>query len=315
MKAATIRKWGDPGVFQLEDIDEPIPQPNQIKIKVFASGINPVDWKHRYGTHRLILGSSFPIVLGYDVCGEVVEIGNEVSSFKPGDIVFGDLDVKYGGGLAQYAIGSEQSFALKPENTSNEEAGAVSLAALTALQALRNKGRLTAGQTVIVNGASGGVGHLAIQIAKILGAKVIAVSSEKSKSFVESFKPDRYIDYTKEDILKSGIKADIFFDVAGNQSFLKTIHLLTKGGVYVSTLPRVKILIHKLTQPFTSNKKVKTLLRKHNAEDMKLLSEWMKTRKLNVSVDQVFPLDKVREAHTAAEAGKISGKIVVSINH
>lgn len=315
MKAATIRKWGGPEVFQIEEIDEPVPQPNQIKIKVFSTGINPVDWKHRYGNHRLIFGSSFPIVLGYDVCGKVVEIGEEISAFKLGDIVFGDLDVKYGRGLAQFAVGGEQSFGLKPENISNEEAGAVTLAALTALQALRNKGGLKPGQTVIINGASGGVGHLAVQIAKILGAKVIAISSTKSKSFVESLNPDRYIDYTQEDILKSGIKADIFFDVAGNQSFLKTMHILNNSGIYVSTLPRPKILVHKLVQPFTRDKRVKTLLRKHNTEDMKLLAGWMKTGQLKVCIDKAFPLEKVSEAHKAAEAGKILGKIVVSINH
>lgn len=313
MKAITLRKWGTPDVLNLEEIEKPVPKPDQLLIRVFASGINPVDWKHRQGFHKYVLGAPFPIVLGYDVCGEVIEVGSEISSFIPGDIVFGDLDNKYGGALAEYALGHEHCFAHKPENISTEEAAGVTLAGLTALQAMRNKGNLQKGQTVIINGASGGVGHLAVQIAKILGARVVAVSGNKSREFVESFSPDKYIDYSETNVLKTDIKADIFFDVAGNQSFLKTKHLLNPGGTYISTLPRPKILFHKLFQPFTKGKKVKTLLRSHNGEDTLQLAKWLESGELKVHVNKVFNINEAGIAHETAEKGNIKGKLIISI--
>ncbi len=313
MKAIVIREWGTPQVLKQQELENPIPKPNQILIKVFASGINPIDWKQRRGNHRFILGSPFPIVLGYDVCGEVIEIGEKISSFKPGDIVFGNLDNKYGGALAEFAVGHEHCFAHKPDNVSIEQSAAVTLAGLTALQALRDKGNLLPGQTVVINGTSGGVGHLALQIAKILGAKTIAVSGSNSKTFVESLSPDKYIDYNQVDILNTDISADIFFDVAGNQSFLKTKHLLKPGGIYVSTLPRPKILLHKLTQPFSKRKKVKTLLRKTNTKDLRILAKWLEEEQLKVCIDRIYNFSDASLAHEHAEKGSIKGKVVISI--
>lgn len=314
MKAIAIREWGTPQELKQIELENPIPKADQILIKVFASGINPVDWKQRKGNHKYILGAPFPIVLGYDVCGEVVEVGQLITAFKPGDIVFGDLDNTYGGALAELALGHENCFAIKPNNISIEEASAVTLAGLTALQALRNKGKIKPDSTVVINGASGGVGHLALQIAKILGAKTIAISGSNSKPFVNSYNPDKYVNYNQEDILKSDIAADIFFDVAGNQSFLKTKHLLKPGGVYVSTLPRPKILLHKLIQPFTSGKKVRTLLRKKNSDDLHLIAKWLEEGKLKVNIDKVFKFNEANLAHEHAEKGNIKGKVVVSIN-
>lgn len=314
MKAAVIRKFGTPDVFEIDDIETPTPKNNQVLVRVYASGINPIDWKQRKGNHRFILGSPFPIILGYDVCAEVVQTGSNASKFKPGDIVFGVLDNKYGGALAEYAVGTEKCFALAPRNIRFEHAAAFPMVSLTVLQALRDKAKLKPGQTILINGASGGVGHIAIQIAKLFEAKVIAVASNRNQSFVESFEPVRFIDYTKTDLLKIKEKVDVFFDIAGNYSFLKCKHLLKNGGIYINTLPRPKILFHKLLQIFTKGKKVKTLLMKHNNNDLEQISMWIAQGKLKVEIDEIFNLTNISAAHDYAQTGHNKGKNVVIIN-
>lgn len=313
MKAAIINRWGSPDVFEISEVDKPSPKTNQLLIEVFSSSVNPVDWKQRLGNHKYILGAPFPIILGYDVCGKVVEAGKDIQKFKPGDIVFGDLDNKYGGALAEYAVGTENCFSVKPENIPVEHAAAVSLAGLTALQGLRDIGKIKEGQTVLINGASGGVGHLAVQIAKVYKTKVIAVASSKNKEFVEGFGCDSFIDYTKQDLLKSGLKVDLFFDVAGKYSFPGVCHLLNNGGVYINPHPRFKILFHKLLQAFTKSKKVKTFLRKHSGKDMEILADYLRHGKIRIAIDKTFSIDAVSEAHTYAEQGHTRGKNSIRI--
>ncbi|MGC9373816.1 MAG: NAD(P)-dependent alcohol dehydrogenase [Bacteroidales bacterium] len=315
MKAAIIKQFGAPDVFEVTTIENPKIKNDQLLIKVIAVGINPIDWKQRKGNHKFILGSPFPIILGYDVCGEVVETGNEIKQFKKGDKVFGVLDNKYGGALAEFAVGHENCFAHKPENISDAEAAAFPMASLTALQALRDKAGLQKGQSVLILGASGGVGHMAIQIAKIMGAKVIAVASQASKTFVEQFHPDEFIDYQTEDIINVQQKVDIFFDVAGIYSFPRCKHLLNTGGVYINTLPRPKILIHKILQWFTNGKKVKTLLMKHHQKDLLQIKQWIEENKIMVKIDRSFSLDEISEAHNFAQQGHSKGKNVVLINN
>ncbi|MCK7534308.1 MAG: NADP-dependent oxidoreductase [Marinilabiliales bacterium] len=314
MKAAVIKKFGTSDVFEIADMPIPKPNDNQILVRVYASGINPIDWKQRKGNHRFILGAPFPIVLGYDVCAEVVETGSEITKLNVGDVVFGVLDNKYGGALAEYALGTEKCFTLAPRSIRFEHAAAFPMASLTSLQALRDKAKLQPGSVVLINGASGGVGHIAVQIAKIMEAKVIAVSSNRNQSFVESLQPYLFIDYDKQDILKLDFKVDVFFDVSGIYSFRKCKHLLNSGGVYINTLPRPKILFHKVLQLFTKGKKVKTLLMKHNADDLRQISQWIKEGRLKVEIDEIFNLNNISAAHNYAEAGHSKGKNVVIIN-
>lgn len=316
MKAAVINQFGGAEVFKIQEIDKPDIQPDQLLIKVKTVSINPIDWKQRNGNHKLILGSPFPIVLGYDVCGEVIEVGSEISRFKPGDTVYGVLDNKYGGALAEYAVGRENCFDIKPENIDHNQAAAFPMVALTALQALKYKAYLKPGQTVLINGASGGVGHLAVQLAKLLGAKVIAVASSKSEQFVNQFNPDQFIDYAKQDILALVTKVDVFFDVIGNQTFPKIKHLLTSHGIYlnlnyIDTMKRMPL--YKLHQIFTK-KKAKAMLMKNSAKDLRLISKWIKEERLNVAIDQIFSLEQIREAHEYAQQGHNKGKNVVVIN-
>lgn len=314
MKAAIINQFGSPEVFEVTNIPKLEIKSNQLLIRVDAVSINPIDWKQRKGNHKLILGSPFPIVLGYDVCGKVVETGSEITKFKKGDQVFGVLDNKYGGALAEFAVGHENCFASKPENISDAEAAAFPMASLTALQALRDKAGLQKGQSVLILGASGGVGHMAVQIAQLMGAKVIAVASGTSKGFVEQFQPDEFVDYKSQNVLSLKQKVDVFFDVAGIYSFPKCKHLLNPGGVYINTLPRPKILIHKILQWFTQGKKAKTLLMKHNEHDLQQIKQWIEANKIKVTIDRSFKLDEISAAHAFAQQGHSKGKNVVLIN-
>ncbi len=318
MKAAIINQFGSPDVFEIKDIEKPIIKPDQLLIKVKTVGLNPVDWKQRKGNHKLILGSPFPIVLGYDICGEVVETGDEINKFKKGDIVFGAIDNKYGGALTEFALGHENCFSLKPDNITVEEAAAFPMVSLTSLQAFRDIVNLEAGQTVLLNGASGGVGHIAIQVAKIMGAKVIAVASSKSKEFVEQFKPDSFVDYKEKNILELDKKVDVFFDIAGNYDFLKTKHLLNPQGIYlnpnyINTI--IKMPLYKLHQIFSKGKKAKTFIMKHNNFDLDLIAQWISENKLKVNIDKTFPLEQISVAHEYAQKGHNKGKNVVVISN
>jgi len=313
MKAAIIKKFGSPDVFEIAEIPIPKPKKNQMLIRVFATSINPIDWKQRKGNHRFILGSPFPIVLGYDVCAEVVEVGSDIKKFKPRDIIFGVLNNKYGGALAEYALGTENCFAIAPRNIRFENAAAFPMVAMTALQALRDKAKIKPGMVILINGASGGVGHITLQMAKMMGAKVIAVASSRNQLFVESLQPDQFIDYTQQDILKIKEKVDVFFDISGIYSFRKCKHLLNSGGVYINTLPRPKILFHKILQIFTRGKKVKTLLMKHNGDDIHQIGQWISENKLRIELDEIFNLNNISAAHQYAETGHNKGKNVVII--
>ncbi len=308
---AVIKKFGSPDVLEVKEQKLPEIKANQLLIKVHAASVNPIDWKQRQGKHRFILGAPFPITLGYDVAGIVVKTGLRVKRFKPGDEVMGVLDNTYGGAYGEYAKGTEKCFVKRPDEVSVEQAAAAPMVALTSLQALRDKGNLKQGQTLLINGSSGGVGHVALQIGKIMGAKIIAVSSMKSQDFVMQYEPDEYLDYNVKDIKGMKEKVDVFFDVAGNYSFLQVKHLLNPGGVYINTLPRPKILIHKLAQLFTKGKRVKTLLMKHVPEDLEIVADWMKNGKLKMQIDQSFSLNEIASAHEYAEKGHSNGKNII----
>lgn len=317
MKAAIINQFGKSDVFEIKDIEIPIIKPDQVLIKVKAVSLNPIDWKQRKGNHKYVLGSPFPIILGYDVSGEVVEVGKEIKSFKKGDLVFGVLDNKYGGALAEFAVGHEKCFSLKPKEISYEEAAAVPMVSLTALQAYRDIVNLKAGQTVLINGASGGVGHVAIQIAKMMGAKVIAVASSKSKEFIEQFKPDSFIDYTEMDVLKLDKKLDVFFDVVGNYTFPKTKHLLNSEGIYLNLNylnSLTKLPVNKFHELFTK-KKAKSFLMKQNSSDLKIIANWISEGKLKINIDKTFKLEQISEAHEYSQKGHNKGKNIVVINN
>jgi NADPH:quinone reductase-like Zn-dependent oxidoreductase len=313
MKAAVIREFGPPYVFHIEDMPTPEIKEDQVLVKVHASSVNPIDWKTRKGNLRFILGSAFPIILGYDVSGEVMEIGKRVKKFKKGDLVYSRLDRKFGGAYAEYAVGSESTFALKPEKLSHEEAASIPLAALTALQGLRDLGKMKEGDKVLLIGAASGVGHFAVQIVNILGGESWAVSSLRHQKLVEILKPAHFIDYTRENYKQIDEQFDIVFDIVGTETFLTCRHLLKSKGTYITTLPRPKILIHRAITMFVTQKKVKTFLMKPYGADLELLNSWIEEGKFHAHIDRVFPLEKIADAHQYSEEGHAEGKIVIKI--
>lgn len=313
MKAAVIHKFGGPEVLKIEELPEPVINENQLLIRTVASSINPVDWKHREGNHKLILGAGFPIVLGYDVSGEVVKCGQKITKFKPGDKVFGDLNNKYGGALAEYVIANEKCVVKAPGSIPLDDSAALPLAALTALQALRDKGKIKEGHKVMIIGAAGGVGHLAVQICKIFKAQTTAVASGLHKEMMNQLEPDEFIDYTKTDIFKSGKKYDIIFDAAGVYSYLKCKQILSIKGCYITTLPRPKLLLHKLIA-FFSFHKVKTLLRKHIPGDLHQIRQWVDEKKIKVFISNKYSFDSIVEAHKKSQDYHNEGKIVINIS-
>ncbi|MBN1950097.1 MAG: NADP-dependent oxidoreductase [Bacteroidales bacterium] len=312
MKAIVINSFGTPDVFEQAEVQKPEINNTSILIEVAGGSVNPVDWKQRQGNHRLLFGKKFPIVLGYDVAGKVVGTGKSVTRFQVGDWVCGVLSKSsYGKGLAQFAAGPENFFT-KLENVKDPGSfAALSLAGLTSLQAIRDKGKLEQGQKILIIGAAGGVGHFAVQIARIMGADVYAVSSEKHRSFLEQFGPHTFIDYHKQDILQLNHHFDIIYDGVGKYSFLKCKHLLKPGGIYINTLPRPKILVHKLLALFTRGKKVRTILMKQIPEDLDQLVAWVKEEKLKLCIDKEFKIQDVASAHVYSEAGHTEGKILI----
>jgi NADPH:quinone reductase-like Zn-dependent oxidoreductase len=311
MKAAIINKFGDPEVFEISEITEPLPGPDEIQIEVLSGSINPIDWKQRRGKHKFIFGSPFPIVLGYDVAGTISKLGSDTEGFNIGDKICGVLSNKYGGGLGQFAKGKPGCFIKVPESINHINSAVLPLAGLTALQALRDKGKINKESKILVIGAAGGVGHFAVQIAEIYGAKVYTVSSKKHKSFLEKISNSTFIDYQNTNILSLNIKFDIIFDTIGNYSFPKCKKLLMPGGTFITTLPRPKIILHKLLSLFSDRKKAKTLLMKHSADDLKQLLDWVESGKLKINIDKEFSIINISEAHKYSEEGHSEGKILV----
>lgn len=314
MKAAIINRFGSPEVLKIEEVPVPEIKDNEVLIKVKASSVNPVDWKHRLGNHKLVLGSNFPIILGYDVSGTVEKTAIKVTKFKAGDKVYARVNIKYGGTYAEYAVTSVETLAKIPDKINFEEAAAIPLAAITALQGLRDKGNIKPGDNILINGAAGGVGHFALQIAKYFDSNVTAVCSSRHKEMMQDLNPDVHIDYEQTNIKSLQVKYDIIFDVVGTESFKTLNHLLKPNGIYITTLPRPKVLFHKILALFSDGKKVKTFLMKSNGSDLEFLNKMIEEDKLKIFIDKIYSLEEIQEAHRYSESGKAAGKIIIKVS-
>jgi len=312
MKAVVIRRYGSPEVLQYEDVEQPKIKPSQLLVKVHASTVNPIDWKIRKGMLRLITGNKFPIILGFDLSGEVVEVGSGVTRFKPGDQVYGAVGLP-GGAYAEFAAVPEKSAAPKPTNMTHEEAAAVTGAALTVLQALQDQGKIQPGQTVLINGASGGVGSFAVQIAKALGADVTAVCSTKNLELVKSLGANRLIDYTQQDFTQDTAQYDIIFDAVGKQSFSSCKAVLKPKGVYVTTLPTPDNVVQSALTALIPAKKAKFVFESHKSQDLVYLKDLIEAGKIRVVIDRTYPLQELAAAHTYSETERVIGKIAIAI--
>jgi len=318
MRAAAIDGYGGSDRLVVRELPDPGPPgPGQVLVRTRAVSVNPIDWKIRRGSLRLVMPAQFPLVLGYDVAGEVVETGPEVTRFQPGDTVFGGVDLRrQGGSYADLVLARDGALALKPAALSFEEAAALPLAGLTALQALRDKGELAAGEKALVNGASGGVGHLAVQVAFALGAHVTAVTSRRNLAFVQELGAHEVIDYEEEDFASRDDAWDVIFDAVANHSYPDCEPALARdGGIYVATLgsPRliVSIGLTTLGGLLGQRKRARLVVNKFKGEDLDLLAHLAAQGRLRPEIEEVFPLEEIRAAHEASESGHVRGKIVV----
>lgn len=313
MKAAIINQYGAAEVLQIAEIPRPTPKNHQLLIKVQAASINPIDWKIRQGMLKFLINRKFPLVLGFDVCGEVVEVGSNVTRFKPGDLVYGMVDFP-GGAYAEYAVLAETAAGFKPENMTAAEAAALPVAALTALQSLRDLGGIKPGHKVLINGGSGGVGTYGIQIAKAYQAHVTAVCSTKNLELVKSLGADHVIDYTQQDFTISSETYDLIFDTIANKSLTQCNKILNKNGIYITTLPMLPCLLESCLTLLLPGKKCKIVLAKPSSEDMATLKELVSAGKLRSVIDRTYTLAQIVQAHQHSEAGHVVGKIVINVS-
>jgi NADPH:quinone reductase-like Zn-dependent oxidoreductase len=313
MKAVVFFKYGGNEVVEIEDVPIPTCGPEDVMIKVYAAGINPVDWKIRYGHAKILTGSTFPKILGNECAGEVADIGSRVKKFKKGDQVIGCPRVRRLGAFAEYACSGEPATFPKSKNFTFEEAACIPIAGLTALQALRDKGGITKGKKVLINGASGGVGHFAVQIAKVFGAEVTGVCSQANVDFVKSLGADRVIDYTQQDFTKGTERYDLIFDAVAKRSFGECKSVLMPNGCYVSTLPSLSVIVSQYGTGLFAAKKARTIMVTPNASDLAWMTSRIETGKIKVMISMVYSLDQAKDALAHSEAGKARGKIVLKM--
>jgi NADPH:quinone reductase-like Zn-dependent oxidoreductase len=318
MRAVVIDRYGGREVLAVRDVLRPSPAAGEILVRVRACGINPIDWKIRNGLLRPLLPRSFPHVPGSDVAGVVEEIGDQVTQFRLGDEVYAMIPATRGGGYAEYAAVSARHAARKPPSLTFEEAAAVPLAALTALQALRDQGKLTAGQSVVINGAAGGVGSFAVQIAKALDARVTAVCGPDSIPVVEQLGADEIINYRHEDFTHRAERHDIVFDAVAKRSFAECARILKPKGRFVTTLPSARLAFWMAALPATRlvgyRKRARFILVRASGRDLEFLTTLAEQGKLRPVVDRVYELEQIQEAHGYSESGHAHGKIVLRVS-
>lgn len=320
MKAIVYKKYGSPDVLKYEEIEKPTAGDDEVLIKVHAASVNPLDFHFMRGTPsavRLFSGILEPKItrLGRDVAGIVEAVGKNVTQFKPGDAVFGTCR----GAFAEYACTSESSVVLKPSNVTFEQAASAPVAALTALQGLSDKGGIKQGQKVLINGAAGGVGTFAVQIAKSFGAIVTGVCSTRNVEMVQSIGADNVIDYTKENFTKNGQHYDLILDCYANQSLFAYRRALNENGKHVSVGGPVYSLISiiagslaALVMSWLVSQKFLSFITKVNKEDLTIIHGLMVSGKVTPVIDKRYKLSEVREAILYIEEGHARGKVVIT---
>ena len=322
MKAIVYHTYGSPDVLKLQEVQKPVPQDDEVLVKVHAASVNAGDWHLLRGVPflvRLVSGVLKPknTILGADIAGRVEAVGRNVTQFQPDDEVFGDLSGCGFGGFAEYVCARENALALKPANLSFEEAAAVPSAGVTALQGLREKGQIKLGQKVLINGASGGVGTFAVQIAKSFGAEVTGVCSTRNVDMVRSIGADQVIDYTQEDFTKNEQRYDLIFAANGYHPISAYKRALSPKGMYVMTGGSgAQMFQAMLLGPWismTGSKKMGNLLKKSNQKDLALMKELLEASKVVPVIDRRYPLGEVAEALRYVEAGHAQGKVVITV--
>jgi len=320
MKAIVHTKYGPPETLHFSDVEKPAPEDNEVLIEVRAASVNPLDLYMMSGApwNRAIPGMRTPkqSVLGCDIAGRVEAVGTQVKELRPGDEVFGVTGFG-GGGFAEYVCAVEEKVALKPVNLSFEEATAVPIAGLTALQGLRDKGRIQAGSKVLVNGASGGVGTFAVQVAKSFGAEVTAVTSTGNMEQARSLGADHVIDYTQEDFTKGAERYDLILAANAFHSIFRAMRALRRGGTYVLVGGGISYILQGvLLAPLVSrfgSKKACFFIANINRRDLDFLKELLEGGKIVPVIDRRYALSDAAEALRYLRKRHARGKVVLSV--
>lgn len=319
MKAIVYTKYGSPAILHLADVAKPVPADNEVLIKVHAAALNAYDLHLLTADPFVIRLAGFGFlkpkrsILGADLAGRVEALGSSVKQFQVGDEVFGC----YLGGFAEYAAVPERTLALKPANSSFEQAAAVPMAALTALQGLRDKGGVQPDQKVLINGASGGVGTFAVQIAKLFGAEVTAVCSPRNLDQARSLGADHVVDYTQEDFTKNGQRYDLIIAANGYHSIFDYKRALTPRGIYImlggSMAQMAQTMLLGPSLSSSAHQKMSSMLAQINQKDLVFLKGLIEAGKIVPVIDRCYPLDQVPDAFCYLGAGHARGKVVITV--
>jgi len=326
MKAIVHTKYGPPDELQLKEVEKPVPKANEVLIKIHATTVTSSDCNVRNFTFtpklfllpmRMQFGFKKPKIniLGIDLAGEIEAVGKDVKRFKKGDQVFGTPDPALGAHAEYICIPEDGVLAKKPANMTYEEVASIPLAGNTALYFIRDLGNIQAGGKVLINGASGGIGTFAVQLAKYYGAEVTGVCSTTNVEMVKSLGADKVIDYTKEDFTKSGETYDVIFDVVGKISFSRCKSSLKKKGIYLTTLPTMAIILQTVWTSMIGGKKVKFGDALGKVENLIFLKELTEVGKLKAVIDRRYPLEQTAEAFRYVEKGHKKGNVVITVEH
>ena len=328
MKAIVYREYGPPDVLHCEEIDKPVPGDKEILIKVRAAALNPLDWHMMRGKPYIMRAMGGALqrpktarTVGVDVAGVVEAVGKLVTKFEPGDWVFGDVFGTRCGAVAEYTCAPESKFVTKPHRLTFEQAAAVPVAGFTALQGLRDKARVRPGEKVLINGAAGGVGTFAVQIAKALGAEVTGVCGTRNVEMVRSLGADHAIDYTKEDFTKGAERYDAILDAVGNRSLSDMKRALKPKGACVVVAgpdgkwlgPLVRFIQAPALSPFGSQK-LTPLIANPNTEDLTILREMIELGKVTPVIDRCYSFEETPAAMRYLEEGHARGKVIVTVD-
>ncbi len=321
MKAIVYEKYGSPDVLQLKEVEKPTPKDDEVLIKVHASSINDWDWNLLSGNFQGRSGAFLKPkykILGSDIAGKIETVGKNVTKFQPGDKVFGDLCGCSWGCFAEYVCAPENTLDLKPSKMTFEEAAAIPQAALLALQGLRDKVKIQKGQKVLINGAGGGAGSFAIQIAKSFGAEVTGVDSTRKLKMMRSIGANHVIDYTKEDFTRNGQCYDFILDFAAHHSVFDYKRVLSPKGVYAvvggSSARVIQVVLFGSLISMTTSKKMSLLLHKPN-KDLAFMKELYESGKVKPVIDKRYQLSKVAEAFRYFGEGHAKGKVVITMEN
>jgi NADPH:quinone reductase-like Zn-dependent oxidoreductase len=308
MKAVVLNEYGGVEALSYEDVEKPSTKADDILVKVENIGVNPVEWKIRNGLGKMF-GLNLPLVLGTEIAGTVEEIGADVKDFKVGDEVFGNVNMMRGGGYAEFVIAKESEIAHKPKSLDFENAAAIPVGALTSWKAIFTTGNLQSGQKVLIHGASGGVGSMAVQLAKAKGAYVYATGSGKNEEFVKSLGADEFIDYTKTKFETVAKDIDVVLDTIGGDTQTRSFEVLKKGGSLVSLVAPPS---EELAKKFEVNA---TMLQSGpNGELLGEIAKLVEEGKVKAHIETVLPLAEIKKAHELSESGHARGKIVLSVS-